>query len=128
MESLSRRFNVTFNEVICLARRIAWPDQSLDSETNRAPNYIFNLTSEELNPEEKLISSAETKLWKQRLSEALNLLPPRELAIIKSRFLSEKIPSRKALGQKLGVSKERIRQLELRALARMRGLLRPHAA
>ncbi|MEC9022679.1 MAG: sigma-70 family RNA polymerase sigma factor [Pseudomonadota bacterium] len=128
METLSRRFNVTFNEVICLARRIAWPDQSLDSEINKTPNYIFNLTSEELNPEEKLISSAETKLWKKRLSEALTLLPPRELAIIKSRFLSEKIPSRKALGQKLGVSKERIRQLELRALARMRGLLRPHAA
>ena len=128
IQSLSRRFNVTFNEVICLARRIAWPDQSLDSYTNDTPNYILNLTSEELNPEEKLISSTETKLWKKRLSEALTLLPPRELAIIKSRFLSDKIPSRKALGQKLGVSKERIRQLEMRALARMKDLLRPHAA
>ena len=80
------------------------------------------------NPEEKLISSTETKLWKQRLSEALAVLPPREFTIIKSRFLSEKTPSRRDLGQKLGVSKERIRQLELRALARMRALLRPNEA
>jgi len=128
MEWLSRRFNVKLNEVISLAKRIKWSDQSLDSAGANTPDNIHNLSSEDPNPEEKLISSTETKLWKQRLSEALAVLPPREFAIIKSRFLSEKAPSRKDLGQKLGVSKERIRQLELRALARMRALLRPNGS
>ena len=56
---------------------------------------------------------------------ALSDLPPREMLIIRRRFLAEKIPSRAALGAELGLSKERIRQLEVRALARLKEILQP---
>ncbi|MCZ6745004.1 MAG: sigma factor-like helix-turn-helix DNA-binding protein, partial [Alphaproteobacteria bacterium] len=65
----------------------------------------------------------EFRLWCARLAAALGKLPPRELLIIRRRFLAEITPSRAALGIELGLSKERVRQLEVRALERLRALL-----
>ena len=121
--SLARSFNVTVSEVIALARRIAKPDQSLDIPASREIaniSLLENLPDCAPSPEEVLVSTTEQKFWRKKLCSALSCLPPRELAIIRRRFFSDKIPSREVLGAELGLSKERVRQLELRALNRLR--------
>jgi RNA polymerase sigma-32 factor len=55
----------------------------------------------------------------------LSTLPPRETFIIKQRFFSDIAPTRADLGKKLGLSKERVRQLEIRALAKLKEILKP---
>ena len=54
---------------------------------------------------------------------ALALLPEREAIIIRRRYLTETKATFAALAGEFGLSKDRVRQLEGRALARLRDLL-----
>ena len=57
------------------------------------------------------------------LAEAVRELGPREQIIIRRRRLRENGATLEELGRKLGVSKERVRQLEHRALLKLRDLM-----
>ena len=61
------------------------------------------------------------------LGEALKKLTPREREIIVRRRLSDTATTLEHLGLDLGVSKERVRQLETRALHKMRMVITAHA-
>ncbi len=126
--ALAERFNMSVAEVVNLARRIARPDQSLDVPVSNDGSALLidQVADQRPTPEDEVAEASEFRLWRTRLTAALAKLPPRELLIIRRRFLAEIAPSRAALGAELGVSKERVRQLEVRALARLRELL--HAA
>ena len=54
------------------------------------------------------------------LAEALGELSPRERTIINQRRLREDGATLEELGRELGVSKERVRQLEHRAMSKLR--------
>ncbi len=123
--SLAQRFNLTAAEVILIAKHIRHLDKSLDGKCQNGSKtpILDTLKCDRPNPEEILIASSEQKHRKARLYAALTLLPPRELTIIKKRFLSETRLSRKNIGVELGLSKERVRQLEIRALSKLRSLI-----
>jgi RNA polymerase sigma-32 factor len=57
------------------------------------------------------------------LRDALARLTPRERHVIEARFLAEQATSLEDLGAVFGVSRERIRQIETRALQKIRGVL-----
>lgn len=125
--NLASRFNTSVAEVFNFARRIARPDQSLDVATSRTDDStaMDQVRDQRPTPEDVLVAESEGQFWLERLGRALTALPPRELLIIRRRFLTEKAPSRAALGAELGLSKERVRQLEVRALARLQAILQP---
>jgi RNA polymerase sigma-32 factor len=54
------------------------------------------------------------------LDTALETLTPRERQIITSRFLGEEKPTLAELAGRFGVTRERVRQIEARALAKLR--------
>ena len=61
------------------------------------------------------------------LRSALTVLNERELRIVKERRLKDEGATLEALGETLGISKERVRQIENRALEKLRdALLREH--
>jgi RNA polymerase sigma-32 factor len=62
----------------------------------------------------------DAKILSERLNEALNELTPRERLIIFRRRLNDEGATLEQLGGALGVSKERVRQLEHRALKKLR--------
>jgi RNA polymerase sigma-32 factor len=123
--ALAVRFNTSVSEVVALARRIARPDQSLDAAVSAesGDRLIDRVADSRPTPEDVLAAQSEFQFWRERLGRALAALPPRELTIIRRRFLAENAPTRAALARELGLSKERVRQLELRALARLRTLI-----
>ena len=57
------------------------------------------------------------------LYSALNVLNERELRIVRERRLQENGATLEALGSSLGISKERVRQIENRALEKLREAL-----
>jgi RNA polymerase sigma-32 factor len=57
------------------------------------------------------------------LEEALNTLTPREINIIRERRLIEEPETLETLGKRLGISKERVRQIEHHALKKLKAAL-----
>ncbi|MBS1250022.1 MAG: RNA polymerase sigma factor SigA [Chloroflexi bacterium] len=73
--------------------------------------------NESVSPEEEASSS----LFNEHIQEALAELPPREMRILEMRYgLNCERLTLNEVGQKMGVTRERIRQIEAQALRRLR--------
>ena len=70
--------------------------------------------SQEINDTDRRI------IW---LREAMNVLSERELRIVRERRLADESATLEALGVRLGISKERVRQIETRAIEKLRRAL-----
>jgi RNA polymerase sigma-32 factor len=81
------------------------------------------LTDERLSPEDLVISFHDSLTRNEWIEQALLELSQREQTIIRARRLSDDSATLEELGEALGVSKERVRQLEQRALQKMKSLL-----
>ncbi|QDT57179.1 RNA polymerase sigma factor RpoD [Caulifigura coniformis] len=66
----------------------------------------------------------------KRVVELMNTLDPREAAILKARFGfgGDKGEPLRAVATRLGLSKERVRQLQKRAIERLQGMMEPRMA
>jgi len=131
-QALAQRFGVPLKEVLATVRRASGLDQSLDrpatrtgAAAERRESWLDQLADEAPGPEARVAEASEQKFWQSLIERALARLPQREAFIIRSRYLKERVPTREALGHELGISKERVRQLETRAMAKLRGLLGP---
>ncbi len=67
-----------------------------------------------------IIDDERRRRW---LYEALDVLDERELRIVRERRLDDAGETLEALGRRLGISKERVRQIEARALEKLRAAL-----
>ncbi|MEM1413697.1 MAG: sigma-70 family RNA polymerase sigma factor [Myxococcota bacterium] len=83
----------------------------------------FELPSTGASPEEILCESDTRRAIQDCLAVALERLPARERTIVERRLLSEEGPTLTALGEELGVSRERVRQLQKRAERTLRDAL-----
>jgi RNA polymerase primary sigma factor len=68
------------------------------------------------------IQSAYSKLLREKVEEVLDTLPPREARILRLRFGLEngRTYTLEEVGAKFGLTRERIRQIESKALRRLR--------
>ncbi|MFH1906343.1 MAG: sigma-70 family RNA polymerase sigma factor, partial [Chloroflexota bacterium] len=66
--------------------------------------------------------TATYNLLREHLSEVLNGLPPREVRILQLRYglLDGQAYTLEEVGRKMGVTRERVRQIEAQALSRLR--------
>ena len=132
---LARRFGLPLAEVVGLARRVAGKDQPLDAPvpasvdgTGPWGSFAERLAADQPTPEEIVAASGMTRLWVGLIDKALAVLPAREAAIIRERHMGEVVKTFEAIGRELGLSKDRVRQLEKQAMARLRDLLKPQVA
>lgn len=121
-EKIAHTMGVRLQDVKEMEGRLSGADQSLNfvmGEDSSSEIQDF-LADERSNPEEALeiIKDGHTRsLW---LAKALGTLTDREQTIIKKRSLSNKVVTLEALGEELGVSKERVRQIENAAHIKMK--------
>ncbi len=80
------------------------------------------------NPEELTASQIDGETRSEWLQEALDTLSERERKIITRRFLKNDKSTLAEIGESFGVSKERIRQIEAKALEKLRMKLKQHAS
>jgi RNA polymerase sigma-32 factor len=119
--TLARQFNATATEVARLAWRMTGRDGSLDQMTESGVRPVDRLVSDLPSPEQVVGEAGVQRV----LHAALAALSPREQLVIRKRYLDDAKHTFEAIGRELGVSKDRARQLEANALAKLQELLRP---
>ena len=124
---LAERFETTAADVKNLARRVAQRDQSLDTplSDDTANSWLELLRSDAPSPEDKLAEESETTALRELMTLALENLPDRERFIIRNRYFAEAKQTFASIGRELDLSKDRVRQLEARALESLREFLEP---
>jgi RNA polymerase sigma-32 factor len=121
-KSIAEQLGVNVGEVESMEIRLGAYDQSLNApltETSEDDWQDF-LPDERPNPEDVAIGMRDGETRSRWLAEALHELSPREQTIIRQRRLTDEGATLEELGKELGVSKERVRQLESRALNKLR--------
>lgn len=129
---LAERFNAPAAKVLEMARRLEARDVSLDMKVfdDGARSLVDTLVADEQDQEERFARAEEGKMLHERLTAAVHDLDPRERYIVEARMMAdpEEELSLAEIGRRLGVSRERARQLEARAKRKLRERLEPMAA
>lgn len=102
-------------------------EQSLDASVNDMPPAIDRLASKAVSPEDEASRDEIAAQAGKAVRAAVCDLDARERMIVEERLMKEDPPTLQELGVRLGVSKERVRQLEERARAKLKGELSEYA-
>src|SRR5579883_1079163 len=123
---IAEALKVEIAEVEAMDLRLNGSDQSLNAPVNGGEEDDWQdfLPDRRPNPEEVVTSTRDGEIRSRWLAEAMGELSSRERAIIRQRRLQEEGATLEELGRELGVSKERVRQLEHRALVKLRQSIR----
>ena len=121
-QKLAEDIGVKFKDIEDMKGRLSGSDQSLNATFSENSELAIQdlLVDQRASPEQNAILTKDTKTISNLINEALNKLPEREKKIIGARQLSENTVTLQELGKDLGISKERVRQLENRALNKLK--------
>ena len=121
INKVSDMLKVKSIEVQNMESRLSGGDVFLNQKfDNDSENDMMSLLSDDRdNPEEVYEDYNDNKIKKEFINNAINTLNERERKIIKLRKLKEKSITLDELGKMLKISKERVRQIETKALQKL---------
>lgn len=122
---VATQLRVEEKDVDRMAARLAASDRSLNAVIGEDGEAEWQdlLQDEGALPEDETMLARDRATRSAWLAEALSDLTEREMLIIRERRLVEDGVTLESLGQKLGVSKERVRQIEHQALNKLKSAL-----
>lgn len=124
---IAETMGVSIGDVAAMSARLSGPDASLN-----APLYDRDeasgerqdaLVADQPGVDEAVVASIDGERRLRWLGEALSVLDERELKIVQERRLTHEGETLETIGRRLGISKERVRQIEARALEKLRSAL-----
>ena len=121
-QKIAETIGVTVADVTVMEQRLSGADGSLNaavSQESESEAQDF-LADDRPNPEQVVIELHDGEVLSRWLNDALSELSPRERLIIMKRRLQDDGATLEQLGGVMGVSKERVRQLEHRALKKLK--------
>jgi RNA polymerase sigma-32 factor len=121
-KEIAAELKVPERDVQGMSARLSASDQSLNAPVGEETDLSWQdyLVDDRPTPEAVTIEAKDAEIRSDWVQSALSDLPVREARIIQARLLDEDTLTLEALGAELGVSKERVRQLEKRALNKLR--------
>jgi RNA polymerase sigma-32 factor len=122
-ETLARMSGLSEERVRMLLPILSARETSLDAGTADLAPASERLEGSAPSPEEETSRQELALRAKRVVHHAVDRLDARERMIVKERLMNEEPPTLQELGARLGVSKERVRQLEERARTKLRGEL-----
>ncbi len=127
-EKIAQTLGVSRSDVEMMDSRLSGSDVSLNAQlvdedsTGSAQRMDF-LIDDAPRPDEIVEESVDTDRRVRWLKDALAVLSERERRIVEERRLTENLVTLETLGERLGISKERVRQIENRAMSKLRRAL-----
>jgi RNA polymerase sigma-32 factor len=122
---IAKRLGVEESDVISMNRRLGG-DTSLNAPIRADSEGEWQdwLVDESSNQEETLVESEEASMRRGLLTEAMDKLTDRERRVFEARRLKDEPATLEDLSQEFGVSRERIRQIEVRAFEKIQKAVR----
>lgn len=119
---IAKELKVNVKDVRDMEGRMSGADSSLNATIGEDGDEEWQnfLSDDRPNPEEIVIGMKDSNTRSKWLEEALGTLSDREQKIIRDRHLQYETVTLEDLGKELGVSKERVRQLEARAMEKLK--------
>ncbi len=131
VKKIASKLGVTEEDVISMNRRLAG-DSSLNAsvraDADNSGEWQDWLVDEKADQETALGDREELDYRRKLLHEAMKVLNEREKRIFEARRLSEEPMTLEELSQEFGVSRERIRQIEVRAFEKVQKEMRQQAS
>ena len=122
---IAEQLGVRQQDVEAMADRLAANDRSLNAPVGEddAGQWQDLLPDERATPDVEIMHSHDSERRSGWLRDAIGTLNDRERFIIEERRLSEDGSTLESLGKTLGISKERVRQIENVALSKLKNAL-----
>ena len=123
---IARRLGVTEQDVVEMNRRLGG-DGSLNApirEDDDLGEWQDWLVDDSISQETRLAESQEADNRRKVLGEALTVLNARERRIFEARRLADKPVTLEKLADEFGISRERVRQIEVRAFERVQAAVK----
>jgi RNA polymerase sigma-32 factor len=129
IKEIARELNVTEQEVIEMSKRLSGGDKSLNAPLKESglDEWQDWLVDDESSHDVKIMERDETKKKNVLLETALKSLSERDYYIIKARRLTDPPITLESLSITLGISRERVRQIEIRAFDKLQKVVRATA-
>jgi RNA polymerase sigma-32 factor len=126
VETISERLNVPESDVINMNRRLGSPDHSLNAPLRQDGDGEWQdwLVDEGDNQETEFADQEELSKRRELLAAAMETLNERERHILQERRLKEEPTTLEDLSQTYGISRERVRQIEVRAFEKLQKSIR----
>jgi RNA polymerase sigma-32 factor len=126
VKEIATRLNVPEDDVVNMNRRLAAPDHSLNAPVKIDGDGEWQdwLVDEGESQETQLAESQEFGHRKRLLDNALKLLNARERRILSERRLKDEPTTLEDLSTEFGISRERVRQIEVRAFDKVQRAIR----
>ncbi len=124
-EEIARKLNVKASDVREMEQRMGGRDLSLDapiSEDGDSTHMDF-VESETVSQADEVADRQEADITRARVRQAMQRLDPRERFIIEQRIMGDSEMTLSELGEHFGFSRERARQLEIRAKDKLKAAL-----
>ena len=118
---IAKRLGVTEQDVIDMNRRLGG-DASLDApirEDGDSGEWMDWLVDDSVSQESRLAETEQSEKRHKALGQALNVLNDRERRIFEARRLADEPITLEELADEFGVSRERVRQIEVRAFEKV---------
>src|SRR5918993_2830511 len=121
VEKIAKALQVPENDVISMNRRLASPDHSLNAPVRADSEGEWQdwLVDDQETQESELSQREDMSNRRQLLSEALKNLNERERHILIERRLKDEPTTLEELSQQYNISRERVRQIEVRAFEKL---------
>ncbi|HET6620995.1 MAG TPA: RNA polymerase sigma factor RpoH [Dongiaceae bacterium] len=126
VKEIATRLDVPESDVVDMNRRLAAPDHSLNAPVRMDGEGEWQewLVDEGDSQETMLAESQELGRRQKLLDRALKLLNPRERRILSERRLKDEPTTLEDLSKEFGISRERVRQIEVRAFDKVQRAIR----
>ena len=122
-QTIARELRVPLAAVERMESHFSRPDQSLNAtvgESDSSDTFVDLLADDSPTPEAIVGDLIDSETRAQWISEAMEHLNTREREVITRRFLDEDKTTLAEIGETFGVTKERIRQIEGKALSKLK--------
>ena len=130
VEHISSELNVPEHDVVSMNRRLAAQDHSLNAPLKASGDGEWQdwLEDETESQEIQVAEAQELQKRREMLSNAMAILNEREKRIIQMRRLEDNSATLEDLSHEFGISRERVRQIEVRAFEKLQKAIQAQAA